>query len=322
MKKLFGISLAAVLAVSPLMAGATDLTSDQLAKAVINNPADSQTVATVSYVKGAYKELGDAVNTKQDKLSTEQLNAIEGAVQSVVEGTTNGTIAVDGTDVAVHGLGSAAYTDSTAYATAAQGTKADNAEMLLGNTAMGTTATTVTGAIAELKGNIEDVDTGVMAVTEGSTNGTVSVDGTDVAVHGLGSAAYTDSTAYATAAQGALADSAVQSVTTGTAQMANGTISVDGNEVAVKGLGSAAFTDSTAYDAAGTAQSLVDGLGIADYAKKIGVTRTITASTISGTVPVLATWGNNTQTTAPISASITGATYTELNVQPAQQGGN
>lgn len=33
------------------------------------------------------------------------------------EGSTNGTIAVDGTDVAVHGLGSAAYTKSTDYAT-------------------------------------------------------------------------------------------------------------------------------------------------------------------------------------------------------------
>jgi len=43
------------------------------------------------------------------------------------------------------------------------------------------------------------LDTGVMSVTEGSTNGTIDVDGTDVAVHGLGSAAYTASTDYAPA---------------------------------------------------------------------------------------------------------------------------
>ena len=55
---------------------------------------------------------------------------------------------------------------------------------------------------------------------------------------------------YATAAQGAKADTAVQSVVTGSA---NGTIAVDGTDVAVKGLGSAAYTDSTAYDAAGSA---------------------------------------------------------------------
>lgn len=45
----------------------------------------------------------------------------------VITGTVNGTISVQGTDVAVKGLGSAAYTDTTAYATAAQGAKADSA---------------------------------------------------------------------------------------------------------------------------------------------------------------------------------------------------
>jgi hypothetical protein len=36
-------------------------------------------------------------------------------VYTLVEGTSNGTVKFDGTDVKVHGLGSAAYTDSTAY---------------------------------------------------------------------------------------------------------------------------------------------------------------------------------------------------------------
>ena len=49
-----------------------------------------------------------------------------------------------------------------------------------------------------------------VTVAEGATDGTIAVNGSDVAVHGLGSAAYTASTAYATAAQGALADTAVQ----------------------------------------------------------------------------------------------------------------
>ncbi len=55
---------------------------------------------------------------------------------------------------------------------------------------------------------------------------------------------------YATAAQGALADSAVQSVVAGTT---NGTISVDGTEVSVAGLKSAAYTEASAYDTAGAA---------------------------------------------------------------------
>lgn len=55
---------------------------------------------------------------------------------------------------------------------------------------------------------------------------------------------------FATAAQGALADSALQKadITTGSA---NGTIAVEGEDVAVKGLGSAAFTESSAYATAG-----------------------------------------------------------------------
>ena len=51
---------------------------------------------------------------------------------------------------------------------------------------------------------------------------------------------------FATAAQGTLADSALQKadITTGSA---NGTIAVEGTDVAVKGLGSAAFTEASAY---------------------------------------------------------------------------
>lgn len=55
----------------------------------------------------------------------------------VETGSTNGTIKIAGEEVSVAGLGSAAYTDSTAYATAAQGTKADNAMPKSGGTFTG-----------------------------------------------------------------------------------------------------------------------------------------------------------------------------------------
>ena len=58
--------------------------------------------------------------------------------------------------------------------------------------------------------------------------------------------------AYATAAEGALAKTAVQSVIEGDG---NGQIKVDGTNVNVHGLGSAAYTASTAYDAAGAAST-------------------------------------------------------------------
>lgn len=52
------------------------------------------------------------------------------------------------------------------------------------------------------------------------------------------------------------ADTAVQYVTAG---VSNGTIAVDGVDVNVTGLGSAAYTDSTAYEIAGAVQTLADG---------------------------------------------------------------
>jgi hypothetical protein len=48
-------------------------------------------------------------------------------VYTLATGSANGTVAFNGSDVAVKGLGSAAYTESSAYATSAQGAKADKA---------------------------------------------------------------------------------------------------------------------------------------------------------------------------------------------------
>ena len=67
----------------------------------------------------------------------------------------------------------------------------------------------------------------------------------------------------------AKAVSAVQSVTAGSA---NGTISVDGEDVAVTGLKSAAYTESSAYDAAGTAASIKTALEGTDSDDKTAIT--------------------------------------------------
>jgi len=186
----------------------------------------------------------DAVTT--DKLADSivtSLGKADSAVQSVTEGSTNGTIDVDGTDVSVKGLKSAAFTESSAYATAAQGTLATNA---------------------------------VRSVAEGSTNGTVSVttgtgSATDVAVKGLKSAAYTESSAYATAAQGGKADTAIQGIAESST---NGKIkyTVDGTnytDVAVHGLGTAAYAATTDFDAAGSASAVVGTSGDASTANTV-----------------------------------------------------
>lgn len=133
-----------------------------------------------------------------------------------------------------------------------------------GNVTLAKLATSVQTSLGLADSALQSSD-----IVTGSTNGTISVDGTDVAVAGLGTAAYADADTisqeakdyadglasnYATAAQGALADTALQAsdITTGTT---NGTIAVDGTNVSVYGLGSAAYTASSAYDAAGSAST-------------------------------------------------------------------
>ena len=111
--------------------------------------------------------------------STETDTAIDNKIQALNLATTYEPIGAESR--------AKAYTDGLAknYATAAQGEKADSA--------------------------LQKAD-----IVEGSTNGTIAVKGTEVKVHGLGSAAYTEASAYATAEQGTKADSALQSVEVGT----------------------------------------------------------------------------------------------------------
>ena len=130
---------------------------------VVSISNDHKVTATITDGTVTKAKLASAVQTSLGKADT--------AVQSVTAGDStsgNGTIKVDGTVVSVYGLQSAAYTASTAYATSAQGTKADTA---------------------------------IQGIAEGTSNGQIryTINGTDytnVSVHGLGSAAYTASTAY------------------------------------------------------------------------------------------------------------------------------
>lgn len=77
------------------------------------------------------------------------------------------------------------------------------------------TANYYISSIKQVDGKIEafNKQIPIRTVTTGSGNGTISVNNSDVKVKGLGSAAYTASTTYATAAQGGKADSAVQETT-------------------------------------------------------------------------------------------------------------
>ena len=113
------------------------------------------------------KQIKDAIDSEVTRADKAYATAAQGAkadsaVQTVVTGTTNGTIKVDGTDVAVKGLGSAAYTASTAYATAAQGTKADNA---LQSVSKGTDGTYVITTVSNKANNTQTIGVSVTTKT-------------------------------------------------------------------------------------------------------------------------------------------------------------
>ena len=106
------------------------------------NVTSSDAIAQTVYIAG----LGSAAFKETESFATAtQGQKADTAVQNVelATGTNNGTLklTVDGTatdNIAVKGLGSAAFTDSSAYATAEQGTKADNAMPKSGGTFTGT----------------------------------------------------------------------------------------------------------------------------------------------------------------------------------------
>jgi hypothetical protein len=114
------------------------------------------------------------------------------------------------------GLGTAATTNASAYATAAQGTKADTAYSW-GNHASAGYLTSETDPIYTASS--------WYTTTNNSTNWNTAYSWGNHASAGyalsssLGTAAYTASTAYATAAQGAKADTAIQTITSSDASL-------------------------------------------------------------------------------------------------------
>lgn len=159
------------------------------------------------------------------------------AAATLVEGTENGTVKFNGTDVKVHGLGSAAFAESSAFDTkgsaAAAQTEAIKQAKAYANSLASNYATAAQGAKADTA--LQQAD-----VIEGTTQGAISVKGKAVKVHGLGDAAfkassafdaagaattaetnakeYADSLAgnYATSAQGSKADQVFAALTWGT----------------------------------------------------------------------------------------------------------
>ena len=350
MKKLLNISVIAALAVLPLAAnaavgevvsvadpahstasGITAETAPKYALAV-EAATDATNVATASYVKGAYNAAIKAIN----KVSETATNAL------TADGTatlTNKTIDANGTGNSITNIekdnfAAGAVVDSTT-GIAAVGSASDDkfvtekavaSEIADATTGMVTetgtqtltnktiSGATITGGTIDASStNISNLDTEDFAsdVVRDSEDGIRAV-----------ASAEDDKLVTEKAVASALANATTGQVTLdGTQTLTNKTIDADSNtitniEVAdMKGTAVVNSTEGIQATASASDDALVTEKAVAatldNYAKKTGVTQTITNSTIAGTVPTVTVWGVETPGTAQITASITGATYAE-----------
>ena len=137
------------------------------------------------YALKSEMSITDGTGTDADKTTIQLKSGLSKAVliahQDISGKADKVASATDGNFAGLDSNGNLTDSGSKAsdFATAAQGTKADSAvqdvKVKIGT---GTATTIVTSNVAELD------------VAEGTTNGTISIAGSDVAVHGLGDAAY------------------------------------------------------------------------------------------------------------------------------------
>lgn len=136
-----------------------------------------------------------------------------------------------------------------------------------------------------------------IAISEGTNNGEITLKVDNIAsnakVHGLTSTAFTESNKFATAAQGAKADSAVQTITLSSGTK-NGTIKIKVNNITtdnieVAGLGSAAFSDIGIF-AAKSHTHKKDEIGLGNVDNTADINKSVKYATSAGAV----SWKNIT----------------------------
>ena len=207
--------------------------------------ANENYIASKGYVDSKVNTVSGSISD----IATIRENAAAGKAAST-------TIATYG-DVVTH--------DAADFATAEQGTKADNAAPQATTYTKTETNEAISTAISTASGNYATAeqgakaDTAVQSVESGTTNGTIAVDGEDVAVTGLGSAAYQNTTAFDAAGAATAAQTAAQNYTN--TQLANYTTTTDMNTALDAKANSADVYSQTAADAKfATQTALTEGL--------------------------------------------------------------
>ena len=146
---------------------------------------------------------GAITSDKLDSGVKDSLTKANTAVQTVTTGTANGTITVDGTEVAVAGWNTKQDTISNTSTIVKDGTGLKVADGSIGTTQLD----------SSVNESLTRANSAVQSVTTGTTNGTISVDGTEVEVAGLGSLAYEDAASFEAAGAAAAAEANAKAYT-------------------------------------------------------------------------------------------------------------
>ena len=225
MKKVLGISLVAVLAVSPMMARASSVASIE---------ETGSALTTQKYVKGAYNALGTVINTKADQSVLESevsaRSEADGILQSAIN-TLNGGKSVTGSveqkiDSAISEVNST---------TAGLDGRVSTAEGKL-TTLTGNGAGSVAKAEADAKAYADGLVTGLGAVaTQGGVDNAIdkaayTTQLKSSTVTGTVSVPTSGTVAIVTDWENETADTATVTFTIGSADLTNGTVSTSSLE--------------------------------------------------------------------------------------------
>lgn len=196
----------------------------------------------LTLTKGTFLTEHQDISGKLDKnpdiapVATESFVKVKYDAKGLITGST----AVTKADIT--GLGIPGQDNNTTYTLSGATNETAGADVVLTPSAGGAQKLNITGAgttsvaYADGKITITSVDNSKeYNLKPGSANGTVAFGVTgeeaDVAVTGLKSAAYTESSAYATAAQGTKADTALQTVTVAGKALTQDTSEITANEI-------------------------------------------------------------------------------------------
>ncbi len=276
MKKLLGVSIAAMLAVSPMLASAAvTATSSQIA-AANTDVTSSNNVATTSYVKGAYKAMATEVNKVQtdvanviSDINVAEANEVTGGVVTHSNSVAQNLVALD------NAVKNAASTASTTYQLQQDSNVVAGANETLHHLTAGTGVAT----------NLKALDAQVYANETAIGTNTSNISGLTTRM--------------------GTAEGNISTLTTAVGDANSGlTKGVADNTSAISGLGSRLTTAEGDIDALETAVGNINTAS-ANYATKLGVVATINNSTASGTVRVYNDWTDETNGYADVTVSST-----------------